>query len=100
MSNYNFNKIDEIIYKLLKVQAKLDEIEIDGVYTMSFDEREFEIFVMKNAEIKLRGLGHFYFDYQCDDLGRTITKVSVLKPLNREKRGGVCKSLLKNIKTC
>ena len=85
MSNYNFNRSDEIISKLLKVKAKLEEIEIDGSYTMNFDEREFNFFIMKNAEIRLRGLGHFYFDYQCDDLGRTVTKVSVLKPLNREK---------------
>ena len=87
MSNYTFNKIDEIVSKLLKVQEKLEEIEIDGAYTMNFDEREFNFYVMKNAETKLHGLGHFYFDYHCDDLGITFTKVSVLKPLNREKQG-------------
>ena len=82
MSNYNS---DEIVSKLLKVKDKLEEIEIDGSYTMNFDERELNFFIMKNAEIRLRGLGHFYYDYQCDDIGRTFTKVSVLKPLNREK---------------
>lgn len=88
MLNGTYNKIDEVVYKLLKVQDKLREIEIDGSYTMAFDKREFELFVMKIAETKLRGRGHFYFDYFCDDLGRTVTRVSVLKPLNREKRGG------------
>ena len=87
MSNYDFNKVDRIVSILLKVQDKLREIEIDGSYTMAFDEREFELFVMKRAEAKLRSTGHFYFEYQCDDLGRTVTKVSVLKPLDREKRG-------------
>ena len=87
MSNYNFNKLDRVVSTLLKVQDKLREIEIDGSYTMAFDAREFELFVMKTAETKLRGRGHFYFDYFCDDLGRTVTKVSVLKPLDREKRG-------------
>ena len=87
MSNYTSDKIDEVVSKLLNVQDKLKEIEIDGVYSIMFDEREFDVYIMKNAENKLMGLGHFYFDYQCDDLGRIVTKVSVLKPLNREKRG-------------
>lgn len=88
MLNGTYNKIDEVVYKLLKVQDKLREIEIDGSYTMAFDEREFELFVMKTAETKLLGRGHFYFKYQCDDLGGVVTTVYVLKPLNREKRGG------------
>ena len=88
MSNYTYNKIDEVVSKLLSVQDKLKEIEIDGVYNTMFDEREFDVYIMKNAENKLRGLGHFYFEYSCDDLGRVVTKVFVLKPLNREKRGG------------
>ena len=88
MSNYTYNKIDEVVSKLLSVQDKLKEIEIDGSYTVVFDEREFELFVMKTAETKLRGRGHFYFDYFCDDLGRTVTKVSVLKPwIEKRERG-------------
>ena len=88
MSNYTYNEIDEVVSKLLSVQDKLKEIEIDGVYSTMFDEREFDVYIMKNAENKLRGLGRFYFEYSCDDLGRIVTIVSVLKPLNREKRGG------------
>ena len=87
MSNYVSDKTDEVVCKLLNVQDKLKEIEIDGVYSVMFDEREFDVYIMKTAETKLRGLGHFYFEYGCDDLGRTVTKVSVLKPLDREKRG-------------
>lgn len=86
MSSYTYNKIDEVVSKLLKVQDKLKEIEIDGVYSTIFDEREFDLYIMKTTENKLRGLGHFYFEYQCDDLGRTVTKVSILKPLDRKKR--------------
>lgn len=88
MSNRTFDKINEVVSKLLNVQDKLREIEIDGVYSTMFDEREFDVYIMKDAENKLRGLGHFYFEYQCDDLGRVVTKVSVLKPLDRKKRGG------------
>ena len=87
MSNYTSDKIDEVVSKLLNVQDKLKEIEIDGVYSIMFDEREFDVYIMKNAENKLMGLGHFYFEYVYDDLDRFVTKVSVLKPLNREKRG-------------
>ena len=87
MQNYVSDKTDEVVCKLLNVQDKLKEIEIDCVYSIMFDEREFDVYIMKNAETKLMGLGHFYFEYGCDDLGRTVTKVSVLKPLYREKRG-------------
>ena len=52
MSNYISDKLDRVVSTLLKVQDKLREIENDGSYTMAFDEREFELFVIFNDRLR------------------------------------------------
>ena len=57
---------------------------INGDLVCEYSKPTLDLIIRRRVVVK-DGLGHFYFDYQCDDIGRTVTKVSVLKPLNREK---------------